>query len=572
MSYEDELGIELARNFLINGNKFFMLEKVSEASKEMLIGMALVLDVDTSRYDNDFNCEVDLSKEELRTAVKEAVESTPDKEEKTMEQITKFVVGETYYGDSGDGKQEQFTVVSRTPKFITLSGNMILTTQRVKVTVEHGRESAVYAMTSWCKFVIRADSAVKEADNKEDTTMAAKVSVKASLNEAISAIEAARTEDAVRTVLEKCTKAQIEEVYIAITGNEEGKAPRSWIKASLVLYYAERIIAHKAREAFKEMTIAEKAEYLKSGKYSEAHCCLDEMLYTCTPYDLISLVRVLGIIFKVYEIWHKEKPSVSFEPILRIVIDNALDVLKLSEQSEPASKDDDPAREPAEVSYADVKEAYGRYNMAQGEYKDSHSEDEELKAVADEALNKYLDLLKVYAGKPSAEQEEVRAFLVSEFGGLFRPLDGVAYLSSKTLVEMSHKAGLHADWRMSSRDMGIRLLRWSGIGCETKTTEEQALPEVEELNERKDSLEAEITDKRRELLGIAEALKAMKGSRHYSGLLVLKARIEEEYKALRLESLRVRKELRWYAEHLDELREMLKEIQSESCQQLLVAI
>ena len=89
---------------------------------------------------------------------------------------------------------------------------------------------------------------------------------KIGLNEAISAIEAATTEDAVRAVLENCTKAQIEEVYIAVTGNEYDKKPHSWIKASLVLYYAERIIAYKAREAFKSMTIAEKAEYLKSGK------------------------------------------------------------------------------------------------------------------------------------------------------------------------------------------------------------------------------------------------------------------------------------------------------------------
>ena len=285
---------------------------------------------------------------------------------------------------------------------------------------------------------------------------------KIGLNEAISAIEAATTEDAVRAVLENCTKAQIEEVYIAVTGNEYDKKPYSCIKASLVLYYAERIIAYKAREAFKEMTIAEKAEYLKSGKYLEAHCRLDNMLWTCTPYDLISLVRAMGIGFKVYEVWHKEKSSVSFEPVLRIVIENALDILELSEQLEPASKDDDPAPEPSEVSYADVKDEEG--------------------------------------------------------------------------------------------------------------TEEQDMQEVEELNERKDSLEAEITDKRREFLGIAEALKVMKGSRHYSGLLVIKARVEDEYKLLRLESLRVRKKLRWYAERLDELREMLKEILTESCEQLLVAI
>ena len=64
----------------------------------------------------------------------------------------------------------------------------------------------------------------------------------------------------------------------------------------------------------------------------------------------------------------------------------------------------------------------------------------------------------------------------------------------------------------------------------------------------------------------------MQGSRNYTGLKLLKEQIEGEYRILRLESLKVRKQLKKQEEQLDELQEMIKEIMREDNTQSLLAV
>ena len=120
---------------------------------------------------------------------------------------------------------------------------------------------------------------------------------KVTVEQAVAAIQAVTTRDAIKAVLEQCTKAQLHEVFLAVTNNKDELEAKSLTKGELVGSYSARIVAHKAREAFKKMDAEAKAEYLSSGKYEADFNQLNVLLHQSSLYELLVIAVKFGADF-----------------------------------------------------------------------------------------------------------------------------------------------------------------------------------------------------------------------------------------------------------------------------------
>lgn len=97
--------------------------------------------------------------------------------------MTKFEVGKMYQGViERTGAVRYFEVVKRTPKFITIRGEMVCSTEKIRVKESDGIETAQYDC-AWLHYQLRADKGIfneetpcekttpKQESNKEATTM-----------------------------------------------------------------------------------------------------------------------------------------------------------------------------------------------------------------------------------------------------------------------------------------------------------------------------------------------------------------------------------------------------------------
>ena len=423
----------------------------------------------------------------------------------THDAVKRFIVGGIYRSNSGDGKPEEFQVTQRTPKFITITGNTVCGTERLRVKVVCGVETATYQMTSWVKFNLKANESKAERNQEEEQTMlklrnterlsgekytearaankalleqcesydelysafmtATKATMKEAavscgmsplyrvdvykkegaarycaleilrvrkirdfralgqterleamrraddcdrhayvnsltndelsayvaelyagqeakvahtckyglglialmnvwlnehlidstaetaavttsepstettksveakaepatdveiaepqtveekeavlekspVDEAVSKVSSERTTESIAAVLEGCTKAQLHEVFLAITGNKEEKGAESWKKAELVKYYAARIRAYYALEEFKAMDAENRGEYIKSLAYRRDNLRLEVLFRACSLYEAIKINAVIGVSFQAFQSLRKEK-------------------------------------------------------------------------------------------------------------------------------------------------------------------------------------------------------------------------------------------------------------------------
>ena len=85
---------------------------------------------------------------------------------------------------------------------------------------------------------------------------------KTTVEQAVAAIHAADTEDAIQAAFEQCNKTQIHEVFLCVTHNKDELVSKSWKKEDLVSYYTARTMVFKASEAFKKMDAEAKAEHI----------------------------------------------------------------------------------------------------------------------------------------------------------------------------------------------------------------------------------------------------------------------------------------------------------------------
>ena len=121
---------------------------------------------------------------------------------------------------------------------------------------------------------------------------------KITVEQAVAAIQAADTQDAIKAVLMTCTKAQLHEVFLAVTNNKDELQAKSSLKGELVDFYSARIVAHRAREAFKKMDAEAKAEYLISGKYEADYNQLNVLLHQSSLYELLVIAVKFGADFE----------------------------------------------------------------------------------------------------------------------------------------------------------------------------------------------------------------------------------------------------------------------------------
>ena len=70
--------------------------------------------------------------------------------------MNKFEVGKTYQGViARTGTVRYFEVVKRTPKFITIKGDMVPGTEKIRVKEDNGVETAQYDC-AWLHYQLRA--------------------------------------------------------------------------------------------------------------------------------------------------------------------------------------------------------------------------------------------------------------------------------------------------------------------------------------------------------------------------------------------------------------------------------
>ena len=124
---------------------------------------------------------------------------------------------------------------------------------------------------------------------------------KITVEQAVAAVQSAKTASEIQAVLEHCKKDQLHEVFLAVTGAQSELCTKSWKKADLVRQYTARTIAFKAREEFKVMDAKARAEYLTSQKYEQENNCVDTLVRLLSLYDLITLNMALGVSFEEYK-------------------------------------------------------------------------------------------------------------------------------------------------------------------------------------------------------------------------------------------------------------------------------
>ena len=115
---------------------------------------------------------------------------------------------------------------------------------------------------------------------------------KITVEQAVAAIQAADTQDAIKAVLEQCTKAQLHEVFLTVTNNKDELQAKSSLKGELVDFYSA------TREAFKKMDAEAKAEYLISGKYEADYNQLNVLLHQSSLYELLVIAVKFGADFE----------------------------------------------------------------------------------------------------------------------------------------------------------------------------------------------------------------------------------------------------------------------------------
>ncbi|MBQ3347467.1 MAG: hypothetical protein IJG39_10305 [Synergistaceae bacterium] len=107
--------------------------------------------------------------------------------------------------------------------------------------------------------------------------------------EAIEAMNGTNTADEVYAVLMSLTKAGINDVYMAVTG--DAGLPKSWKKEELACWSAQCISGKKADAAFLAMEVMEKVGYLGARTEQSRRAPVQK----CSLYELVVIAKELGV-------------------------------------------------------------------------------------------------------------------------------------------------------------------------------------------------------------------------------------------------------------------------------------
>ena len=233
------------------------------------------------------------------------------------------------------------------------------------------------------------------------------------------------------------------------------------------------------------------------------------------------------------------------------------------------------------VEYVQVEAAYREYDKAQGEY-DEKPDSEELAQKVSEAREEYKTLQKEYAERqeisPTREREETLQSIRDKLSGSIWPMQLDAW-SNRTLIEMSHKVGIEADFDTYNHDMAVRLLRAAGIATTAHTWKEKELfsqannmrnlyeedsEELDMLQQMRRELRKELHDLHVKRSSVRWALKSLDTDcRKYSGILLLKADIETEVAAKLKEYAEICRKLPEVKSKVEARQDYLKKYEAE---------
>lgn len=172
-----------------------------------------------------------------------------------------FETGKSYRTSRG----AIYTVTKCTTSFVTLTNASGTLTFRRKpnchvdgfewVSVPGGHGDVVDARKV-------SEAPVSQPEETQETQKGRKTMTKITNEQAVKAVQSATTAEEVQAVLEQCKKDQLNEVFLAVTGDKYGLSPKSRKKSQLVRGYTARIMKFKEQDEFESKPFEEKYEAL----------------------------------------------------------------------------------------------------------------------------------------------------------------------------------------------------------------------------------------------------------------------------------------------------------------------
>ena len=151
---------------------------------------------------------------------------------------------------------------------------------------------------------------------------------KMTVEQAVRALQTTRDEDTILLALKDCTKSQLHEIFLAVTGRNEAQSKKSMKKLDLLRNYLYGIMSHKARERFASAALTEKVEYLSRFGYEQDHASVFELLDVCSLFEVVSICTKLNVSFTSIIEHLKMYNWVKLEVILPTLIERRLYAMK----------------------------------------------------------------------------------------------------------------------------------------------------------------------------------------------------------------------------------------------------
>ena len=198
---------------------------------------------------------------------------------------------------------EHFTVVKKSQNFVTLrdaDGKSYRRKIRVYDAIDHSGEFEMVAIRE--RVHVKAVDEVKEQPKDNETlkaeapkTQKEVISMtKITVEQAVNAVKSATTQEAIKSVLEQCKKADMLKVFESVTGRQyEGRAnPLNLKKENLANSLSMNIMKIRAAKEFQAKPFAEKYEILTT---STRH--IERLEYVCllSAEEIYTAAEKLGL-------------------------------------------------------------------------------------------------------------------------------------------------------------------------------------------------------------------------------------------------------------------------------------
>lgn len=215
--------------------------------------------------------------------VLEAKEQTsttgPAKLRKEKTAMTKFEVGKMYQGViERTGAVRYFEVVRRTPKFITIRGEMVCGTEKIRVKESDGIETAQYDC-AWLHYQLRADKGILDEETSNEAKTPMTQTTEQTLECFKTEIETCKTRPEAESFLNGLTVKELKALYkysVTYTYGEWYRMRKAEFIEEILDYYFEPEVEESESEekatagTFEELAYDAMREYYEDENLSES--------------------------------------------------------------------------------------------------------------------------------------------------------------------------------------------------------------------------------------------------------------------------------------------------------------